>query len=189
MKKIETKVCKKCNQAKSLSDFPTDNRSKDKKWRFCRKCESARKKDYRLKKQLAEKSSKPQKSQKKKSVKNVTLSPKYIIKDDGTKERLNDPKPVKPPKLQKAEFDDTTFVASHNADENIVRLRFEKLEWARSAICNNDVSREKFIARVLNHEYLHHILANEHSNPVSNALDNLTHGHQNDPKIREYWLS
>jgi len=46
----KTKKCKKCGKNKPLKDFPKDNSAKDKKWRFCRSCESARKKEYRKRK-------------------------------------------------------------------------------------------------------------------------------------------
>lgn len=44
---MEYKTCKKCNRNLPLENFPKDNRSKDKKWRFCRECESNRKKESR----------------------------------------------------------------------------------------------------------------------------------------------
>lgn len=47
------KICKMCKKSKSFDDFPTDNRSKDGKWRFCRQCESGRKKKYRSVKKAA----------------------------------------------------------------------------------------------------------------------------------------
>ena len=48
---MEKKKCAKCKKLLLLEEFPTDNRSKDKKWRYCRKCESKRKKEYRQNKQ------------------------------------------------------------------------------------------------------------------------------------------
>lgn len=45
----KTKECKKCKKQLPVKEFPTDNRAKDKLWRFCRACESARKKEQRIK--------------------------------------------------------------------------------------------------------------------------------------------
>ena len=44
----QTKICKKCGQAKTLDNFSKDNSSSDKLWRYCRDCESQRKQKSRL---------------------------------------------------------------------------------------------------------------------------------------------
>ena len=47
MENIKKKKCAKCKRILLAEEFPTDNRSKDKLWRYCRKCESDTKKKYR----------------------------------------------------------------------------------------------------------------------------------------------
>ena len=168
--KGKTKTCKKCGLDKPVTDFPTDNSSKDKLWRFCRACESDRKKTARMKKQLAKKTTK---------------------KKPSKKGRPNDPKPVKPIKVRKANFDDETFIASFNRDEPAIKLRLDNLQYGKDRICPDD-PLEVFMARVFNHEYLHWILYHDHGDLVEDPcadLDNLTHSKQQDPKIRDYWLS
>jgi hypothetical protein len=64
MPKETKKECKKCKKLLPTKEFPKDNRAKDKLWRFCRACESARKKEARLK----AKSDKPDKKTKEKPI-------------------------------------------------------------------------------------------------------------------------
>jgi len=156
--KISTKKkCAKCKRVLLVEEFPTDNRSKDKLWRYCRKCESVRKKKYR----------------------------------EAKKTPNNNSQPIEQPdiKLVREEYDIGCRIGFYNNIENTIYLDLRGIEKYYKMFKDNSI--EKFACRVINHEFLHHILLKEHwEEPGVHAkLDNLTHGKQTDPKIKDYYLS
>lgn len=92
-KKEAKKKCAKCGRNRLVENFPTDNSSKDKFWRFCRYCEYLRKHQENPmteKQWLESKIKKPKTKKVKKSKSKVTKDLQKIVKKNGKVETIKD---------------------------------------------------------------------------------------------------
>jgi len=99
----------------------------------------------------------------------------------------NDPEVIDFPEIKEFDkFDFMSDVGMYKFIESSIYLSLTDMQKSYKNYCD---SIEIFACHVINHEFLHHLLSNEHNRETSKKFDSLTHGKQKTEKIWDYYLS